>query len=42
LFWGWLWGIIGTLVAVPIMMIVKTICERIEGLQAVAELLSEK
>jgi predicted PurR-regulated permease PerM len=42
LFWGWLWGIIGTLVAVPIMMIVKTVCERIDGLQAVAELLSEK
>jgi predicted PurR-regulated permease PerM len=42
LFWGWLWGIIGTLVAVPIMMIVKTICERIDGLQAVGELLSEK
>ena len=42
LFWGWLWGIIGTLVAVPIMMIVKTICERIDGLQAVGELLGEK
>jgi len=42
LFWGWVWGIIGTLVAVPIMMIVKTICERIDGLQAVGELLDEK
>lgn len=42
LFWGWLWGIIGTLVAVPIMMIIKTICERIDGLQAVGELLGEK
>jgi predicted PurR-regulated permease PerM len=42
LFWGWLWGLIGTLVAVPIMMIVKTACERIDGLQAVGELLSEK
>jgi len=42
LFWGWLWGLIGTLVAVPIMMIVKTTCERIDGLQAVGELLSEK
>jgi predicted PurR-regulated permease PerM len=42
LFWGWLWGLIGTLVAVPIMMIVKTACERIDELQAVGELLSEK
>jgi len=42
LFWGWLWGLIGTLVAVPIMMIVKTVCERIDGLQGVSELLSEK
>lgn len=42
LFWGWLWGLIGTLVAVPIMMIVKTACERIDGLQGVSELLSEK
>jgi predicted PurR-regulated permease PerM len=42
LFWGWLWGIIGTLLAVPTMMIVKTVCERIDGLQPFAELLSEK
>ena len=42
LFWGWLWGLIGTLVAVPIMMIVKTACERIDGLQGVSELLSER
>jgi len=42
LFWGWLWGLIGTLVAVPIMMILKTACERIEGLEACGELLNEK
>jgi predicted PurR-regulated permease PerM len=42
LFWGWLWGLIGTLVAVPIMMILKTACERIEGLEAFGELLNEK
>jgi predicted PurR-regulated permease PerM len=42
LFWGWLWGLIGVLVAVPVMMIVKTTCERIEGLQSIGELLSEK
>jgi len=42
LFWGWLWGLIGALVAVPIMMIVKTTCERIDGLHSIGELLSEK
>jgi predicted PurR-regulated permease PerM len=42
LFWGWLWGLIGVLVAVPVMMIIKTTCERIEGLQSVGELLNEK
>lgn len=42
LFWGWLWGLIDTLVAVPIMMIVKTACECIDEPQGVSELLSEK
>lgn len=42
LFWGWMWGIVGTLLAVPIMMMVKTVCERVDGLQGVGELLSER
>ena len=42
LFWGWVWGLIGTLVAVPIMMIVKTVCERIDGLEGFCELLNER
>ncbi len=42
LFWGWLWGLIGVLVAVPIMMIIKTTCERIEGLHSIGELLNER
>ena len=41
LFWGWMWGIPGTLLAVPIMMIIKTVCQRIEGLQRVGEFLNE-
>ena len=41
LFWGWMWGIPGTLLAVPIMMIIKTVCERIEGLHPVGEFLNE-
>ena len=42
LFWTWMWGLIGTLVAVPLTMIIKTACERIEGLEAFGELLNEK
>jgi predicted PurR-regulated permease PerM len=39
LFWGWLWGVWGLLLGVPIMMAVKAVCERTEGLQPVAEFL---
>jgi predicted PurR-regulated permease PerM len=41
LFWGWLWGIWGMLLSVPIVVIVKVICEHVEPLQPVAELLGE-
>lgn len=41
LFWGTIWGVPGTLLAVPIMMVIKIVCERVEGLQAIGELLSE-
>jgi predicted PurR-regulated permease PerM len=41
LFWGWLWGVWGLLVAIPIMGIVKVFAERVEDLQPLAELLSE-
>ncbi len=39
LFWGWLWGPWGLLLAVPIMVTVKAAADRIEPLQAVGELL---
>ena len=42
LFWSWLWGVVGTIVAVPIMMAVKTVCDRIENLKPVGELLGER
>ena len=37
--WGWLWGLWGLLLGIPIMMAVKAICDRVEDLQAVGELL---
>ena len=39
LFWGWLWGAWGLLLAIPIMCIVKVVSEHIEELQPLAELL---
>jgi predicted PurR-regulated permease PerM len=41
LFWGWLWGMWGLLLGVPVVMIIKTVAERIEGMEVVAELLGE-
>ena len=41
LFWSWVWGVWGTILAVPIMMTVKAICDRVEDLQPVGELLGE-
>lgn len=41
LFWGWLWGVWGLLLGVPIIMIVKAVCDRVEDLKPVGELLGE-
>lgn len=41
LFWSWVWGVWGTILAVPMLMTVKAICDRIEDLQPVGELLGE-
>ena len=38
-FWSWLWGVAGMLLAVPILMAVKVICDHVDGLQQVAEFL---
>jgi predicted PurR-regulated permease PerM len=38
-FWGWLWGITGAILAVPIMMVFKIVCEHSEPLAPVAEFL---
>jgi len=41
MFWGWLWGGMGLIIAVPVLMIVKTIADHVESLAGVAELLSD-
>ncbi len=37
--WGWLWGIWGLLLGVPILMIVKVVCDRLDGLKPIGEFL---
>ena len=39
LFWGWLWGIWGMLLSVPIVMIISVISQHVERLHPVADLL---
>jgi predicted PurR-regulated permease PerM len=39
LFWGWLWGVWGLLLGVPIVMAIKAVCERVEDLQPISEFL---
>jgi predicted PurR-regulated permease PerM len=38
--WGWLWGIVGVLLAVPLLASFKIICERVEPLNPIAEFLT--
>lgn len=40
LLWGWLWGIVGVLLAVPLLASLKIICERVEPLHPIAEFLT--
>jgi len=39
LVFGWLWGIWGLLLGMPILMVVKSVCDRVEELKPVGELL---
>lgn len=39
--WGWLWGVWGLLLGIPILMAVKAVCDRVHDLKPVGELLGE-
>jgi predicted PurR-regulated permease PerM len=41
LFWSWVWGIWGMLLAVPMMMVIKVVCDHVEALQPVGHLLGD-
>jgi predicted PurR-regulated permease PerM len=37
--WGWLWGVWGLLLGVPILMMVKAVCDRVDDLKPIGEFL---
>jgi len=39
--WGWLWGVWGLLLGIPIMMVVKAVCDRVDHLKPIGELLGQ-
>ena len=41
LFWGWLWGMWGLLLGIPVVVVLKVVAERVEGMEVLAELLGE-
>ena len=41
LFWSWLWGVPGMLLAIPLLMVTKVVCDRVEGLQLIGNMLGE-
>lgn len=39
-FWSWLWGFIGALIAVPLLVVIKVFCDHFETLRHVGNFLS--
>jgi predicted PurR-regulated permease PerM len=37
--WGWPWGLWGLLLGVPILMAVKAVCDRVDDLKPIGEML---
>jgi predicted PurR-regulated permease PerM len=40
LFWGWLWGVWGLLLGIPVMMAINVVCARTAGLQVLSQFMS--
>ena len=41
IFWGAIWNVWGMLLAVPMMMVFKAVCDHVEGFKDVGELSGE-
>lgn len=42
MFWGWMWGPLGLILGVPILMMIKTVADHVESLSSVSELLADR
>jgi AI-2 transport protein TqsA len=42
IFWGWIWGIVGMFLAVPICSLIKILCSNIESLKPIAVIIGSK
>jgi predicted PurR-regulated permease PerM len=42
IFWGWIWGIVGMFLAVPIGSLLKILCSNIDALKPIAVIISSK
>jgi predicted PurR-regulated permease PerM len=41
LVWGWLWGVWGLLLGVPVVMALKAVCDRVDSLQGISAFLGD-
>jgi predicted PurR-regulated permease PerM len=41
LFWGWVWSVWGMLLAVPLLMVMKAVCDHVEDFKGIGELLGD-
>ncbi|PPL16606.1 AI-2E family transporter [Oceanisphaera arctica] len=40
-FWGWIWGPVGLIIATPMMMVLKSLCDHVTNLRPMGELLGK-
>jgi predicted PurR-regulated permease PerM len=39
IFWGWMWGVLGVILAFPMLTVFKILCDNIESLKTIGEFL---
>jgi predicted PurR-regulated permease PerM len=40
-FWSWAWGVPGMLLAVPMLMVLKAVCDNVEGLKGIGRFVGQ-